>query len=98
MAAYYIGTICITNVDAWQRYVAEVGATISAFGGEVMFRGRRAGHDQTEPVLGSRQVVVLRFADVASARRWHDSPDYQRLVPMRNAGADVDLTLYTGMS
>ncbi len=98
MAAYYIGTICITNVDAWQRYVAEVGATISAFGGEVMFRGRRSGDDPAVLVPGSRQVVVLRFADGDAAQRWHDSPDYQRLVPMRNAGAEVDLTLYTETS
>ncbi|MFN5190724.1 MAG: DUF1330 domain-containing protein [Burkholderiales bacterium] len=96
MTAYYVGTIRVTNVDAWQRYIAEVGATISAFGGEVMFRGRRADDDPAMLVLGSRLVVVLRFVDSDAARRWHSSPEYQRLVPMRDAGADVDLTLYAG--
>jgi uncharacterized protein (DUF1330 family) len=37
---------------------------------------------------------VLRFADPAAARQWHDSPAYQALIPLRAEAADVDLTAY----
>ncbi|MFN5993186.1 MAG: DUF1330 domain-containing protein, partial [Betaproteobacteria bacterium] len=37
MPAYYVGTIQVTNVEIWQQYVSQVGATIEAYGGEVMF-------------------------------------------------------------
>ena len=39
---------------------------------------------------------VARFADLAALRRWHDSPEYQALVPLRMAAADVVLTAYEG--
>lgn len=98
MAAYYVGTICVTNVEIWNRYVDEVGATISAHGGEIMLRGQRVGGDVTHLSSGSLLVVVLRFVDDDAARRWHDSVDYQRLVPIRDAGADVELVRYIGMT
>ena len=34
--------------------------------------------------------------DAALARAWHDSPAYQALVPLREAGADVVLVGYEG--
>jgi uncharacterized protein (DUF1330 family) len=39
---------------------------------------------------------VLRFVDEGAASRWHESADYQRLVPLRDAGAEVSLMLYSG--
>ena len=39
-------------------------------------------------------VVALRFADVPAAKRWHDLPEYQAPIPLRDAGADVTLELY----
>jgi uncharacterized protein (DUF1330 family) len=40
------------------------------------------------------RVVVARFADMAALRRWHESAEYQSLVPLREAAADVVLTAY----
>jgi uncharacterized protein (DUF1330 family) len=92
MAAYVIGNICVKDQTAWDDYRAEVGATITQYGGEIVMRGKTAG-----VFNGSRlgeSVVILRFADVPSAVRWHDSADYQAIVPVRNRGADVTLTVY----
>jgi len=96
MAAYYVGTIRVTDAEVWQGYVSQVGATISAYGGEVMFRGQQADGDRGSAKSGRQLIVVLRFDDEAAARRWHDSAEYQRLVPIRDAGAEVDLVLYAG--
>ncbi len=95
MPGYYVGTIRVTNLEIWQQYVSQVGATITAYGGEVMFRGQLASGDVDPDTADRRLIVALRFADEAAARRWHDSADYQRLIPIRDAGADVDLLLYT---
>ncbi|MFO0115520.1 MAG: DUF1330 domain-containing protein [Betaproteobacteria bacterium] len=96
MPAYYVGTIQVTNVEIWQQYVSQVGATIEAYGGEVMFRGTRDSGPLPAVRSGSRLIVVLRFVDEAAASRWHESADYQRLVPVRDAGAEVSLMLYSG--
>jgi uncharacterized protein (DUF1330 family) len=92
MAAYVIGHIRVKDEHYWERYRAQVGATIAAHGGEVITRGKsvRVLNGQ---LIGDN-VVILRFADIAAANRWHDSSEYQALVPLRDQGADVTLTLY----
>ncbi|MEO8102143.1 MAG: DUF1330 domain-containing protein [Betaproteobacteria bacterium] len=92
MAAYCIGQIRVKDAQAWEQYRGRVGATIVQYGGEVMFRGGlqqafsgTADHDS---------VVALRFDNLDAAKRWHDSPEYQALVPLREQGAEVALVLY----
>lgn len=92
MAAFLVGTIRVTDTALWRDYVARVGATFTQCGGEVLARGARAielgGHAHGE------RMVVARFTDLAALRTWHDSPEYQALVPLRMAAADVVLTAY----
>ena len=37
---------------------------------------------------------MLRFPDVASIEAWHRSADYQALIPIREAAADIVLASY----
>ncbi|HYD97469.1 MAG TPA: DUF1330 domain-containing protein [Noviherbaspirillum sp.] len=92
MPAYIIGHITIKDAAQWAAYRDQVGATIAAWGGELVFRGRKTGvlngaHAHTD-------TVVARFPDSAALKRWHDSPAYQALIPIRDAGADVTLIAY----
>lgn len=94
-AAYYvIGHIRVIDAARWADYRARVGATLAPFGGELVMRGR------VDAVLAGdwprTDTVVLRFADAATACAWHDSPAYQALVPLREAGAEVVLVGYQG--
>ena len=89
MTAHYVGIIQIRDHTRWVEYVGQVGATIAQYGGEILLRGVRPD-DPSE----AQRVVVLRFADVTSAQRWFNSPEYQRLIPIREAAADVTLLLY----
>ncbi|MGH6608859.1 MAG: DUF1330 domain-containing protein [Burkholderiaceae bacterium] len=92
MPAYLIGTININDPRRWQEYVDRVGATFEIYGGRVLFRGVKASQLNGE-AHGDR-VVVAEFDDSAALKRWHDSAQYQQLIAMRNAGADVVLTAY----
>jgi uncharacterized protein (DUF1330 family) len=40
------------------------------------------------------RVVVAEFADLDALMRWHESPEYQSLIALREAGAEVVLTAY----
>ena len=92
MAAFLVGTIRIKDPVRWQEYVGRVAATFAQYDGDVLARGAKAvelsGHAHGE------RMVVARFADLAALQRWHDSPEYQALVPLRLAAADVVLTAY----
>jgi uncharacterized protein (DUF1330 family) len=92
MAAYVIGHILVRDPVVWQDYVSQVGATIRNHGGEVLFRGMKQG--ELNGALEADRVVALRFADIEAARRWHDSRAYQKLIPLRDAAADVTLVMY----
>jgi len=93
MPAYLVGTIHVTNADAWGRYLVQVASTFAPFNGRLLFRGGAPPVALAREVHGDR-IVVVEFPDMDSLRRWHDSPQYQALVPLREAGAEVVLTGY----
>ncbi len=96
--ACYVGLIRVRDDACWQEYVARVGATLSLYGGTILFRGMQERIMAGEKFTGAMplaRVVVLQFADVVCARRWHDSAEYQQLIPLRDRAADVTLILYT---
>jgi uncharacterized protein (DUF1330 family) len=92
VAAYLIGTIRVSDAALWREYTRRVGATFEQHGGEVMGRGTKA-IDLSGQAHGDR-MVMARFADLAALQRWHDSPEYQALVPLRRKAADVVLAAY----
>jgi len=92
MPAYLVGTIRITDDSRWQQYVKRVGATFTAQGGKVLFRAVSAA--QLNGQAHGDRIVVAEFADLQALKRWHDSAEYQDLIALREAGADVVLTAY----
>lgn len=92
MTAYAIGHITIKDPDKWKEYRSRVPGTLAPWHAELLLRGTRA------TVLSGRHphtdVVVIRFPDLESVVNWHDSPAYQKLVPLRCQAADVDLISY----
>jgi uncharacterized protein (DUF1330 family) len=92
MPAFVVGTIRVTDAEAWQGYVQRVGATFAQYGGRVLLRGGITRELAGRP-HGDR-VVVAEFEDLDALMRWHESPEYQSLIALREAGADVVLTAY----
>ncbi len=92
MSVYVVGQITVRDPVRWQDYLSRVGDTIEQYNGEVLFRGGLA-REMAGKASGDR-VVIIRFADQAAADRWHDSPDYQALVALRDAAATVTLVSF----
>ena len=92
MAAICVGHIRVKNVEAWEQYQSRVGATITQYGGEILFRGGQQRVLSGE--MPHEKVVALKFEGLDAANRWHDSIEYQALIPVRNVAADVTLVLY----
>jgi uncharacterized protein (DUF1330 family) len=100
MPAYLTGHIKIRDVQKWHEYLAQVDATITAYGGEILLRGLQA------EVLANpsnfdedfERLVVLRFNDMGSLDRWYSSNEYAQLKAIRAAAADVTVVTYNSDS
>jgi uncharacterized protein (DUF1330 family) len=85
MPAYFIADYEATNPAAMEPYRTAVPATIAQYGGRYLTRG-----GVTELVEGGpepKRVVILEFANTAAAKRWYNSPEYQKILPIRLANS-----------
>ena len=92
MAAYLIGHITIKDPAEWKIYTDGVATSLTPFGAEVIFRGKRSivlcgEHSYSH-------AVVIKFPDQPSLQQWYDSKAYQDLIPIRDKAADVVLISY----
>ena len=81
MPAYFVAEVEITNQAGFEPYRAAVGATIVQYGGRFLTRG-----GATELIEGGpepKRIVILEFADKEAVKRWYNSPEYQKILPMR---------------
>lgn len=93
-SAYVIGQVTVNDPERWQEYVERVPQTLAQWGGEVVLRAQRASVLAGQS--GHPNIVVLRFPDMQAVKQWHDSPEYQALLPLRDAAAQVNLAAYEG--
>lgn len=83
MTAYVVNEITITDPDRFLTYSREVPAILAKYGGAYVVRGGDpAAIDGPQP---PERVVILRFPDRAAALAWRNSPEYQAILPIREA-------------
>jgi uncharacterized protein (DUF1330 family) len=83
--AYVVNEIQVTDPAAYKKYADQAPATFAAFGGRFITRGGKTETFEGAGVNG--KVVILEFPSWASAKAWHDSPEYQRILAIRNAAS-----------
>lgn len=91
-AAYAIGHIRVKDEEKWAEYRGKVPATLSEWGAEIVFRGKRI-----EVLSGEHcydDAVVIRFPDADAIRGWYRSPEYQSLIQLREQAADLVIIGY----
>ena len=81
MPAYFVVELEITSQAAMEPYRAAVPATIAQHGGR--YRARGGATELIEGGPEPKRIVILEFADTAAFKRWYNSPEYQKILPMR---------------
>jgi uncharacterized protein (DUF1330 family) len=71
----------ITNETGFAPYRAAVNATLEQYGGRFLTRGGATELIEGGPV--PKRVIILEFADKEAIKRWYNSPEYQKILPMR---------------
>jgi uncharacterized protein (DUF1330 family) len=94
--AYLIQEIQITDPEKFKDYAARAPATVSAFGGVFIIRSNTPDVVSGAPPAG--RVVVIEFPSLAKAKAWHESADYQKILPIRNASSTSRAYLVEGVA
>ena len=96
MAAYVLAEVNVTNPEGYKEYTALVPATIAAHGGRFLVRG-----GPSQPLEGEwPQVrrVIIEFPSMEAAKRWFDSPEYEKPKALRKANSQGRLIVLEGFS
>ena len=93
MTALMIAQISVKDPETFQQYMTKTQQVARPYGAEMVSRSkacRRLAGD----ALDHQMTVVVRFPSLERLDAWHDSPEYQELIGLRQAGADMTMTSY----
>src|SRR5215207_464328 len=96
MAAYFIARITVKDPIAYDRYRRDASGITTGYGGRYLVRG-----GATEVKEGSwlaERTVIIEFPDLAAARAWYSSPEYQAILPFRLAASKGDAIFVEGVA
>jgi uncharacterized protein (DUF1330 family) len=95
MAAYIFANVKVTDPRHYQEYAAQTPGLIEKYGGKFLVRAGK--FEQMEGSLPLARVVLLEFADMAAARKFYHSPDYQEVLKIRQAAAESQVFFVEGV-
>ncbi len=95
MPAYFIVDVDVKNPDRYEPYKQAAAASITQYGGRYLVRGGK--HEVLEGKWQPTRLVVLEFPDLATAKRWYASPEYQRVISIRFKHAVSHMVLVEGL-
>jgi uncharacterized protein (DUF1330 family) len=81
MSAYIVVTLTPQNVELLQEYGASAANTLTKYKGRFLAKGSTTSlHGESEH---STQAII-EFPSEELANNWYDSPEYQKLIPLRD--------------
>ena len=95
MAAYIYANVEVTDPVAYETYRTEVPGLIAAHGGRYLVRGGAVM--VLEGTALARRQVILEFPDMAHLQAFYRSPDYQRLMAVRQGASTGTLFAIEGV-
>jgi uncharacterized protein (DUF1330 family) len=93
--AYYISEFQVTDPEGIKPYSTQVESTFKPFGGRFIVRG---GGDiaSLEGAGFKGRMVVIAFDSLDKAKAWYNSPEYEKLKPIRHRSATSRVYIVEG--
>lgn len=95
MSAYIIANVTVTNPAQYDEYRRWSTAAIQAHQAEVCVRGGQV--EVLEGDWAPERLVVLKFASMAAARVFYDSPQYGQARAAREGAAIMRMIVVEGV-
>ena len=81
----------VLDLEAFCEYATRVAPIIERYGGKYV------AVDKTPDVRSGEwpfvRTVVVAYPNIAAARAWYDSPDYQQIIPIRVRAIDANIAM-----
>jgi uncharacterized protein (DUF1330 family) len=90
---YWIANVDVTDPEGYKSYVAANAEPLRKYGGRFLIRGGKS--ESVEGKLRSR-IIVVEFADFATALQCYRSSEYQKALKLRLGKSDADLVIIEG--
>lgn len=94
MSCYFVARITINDPAGYDAYLDGFDEAFAQHDGEVVAVDESPRRLEGE--WSADRLVLIRFPDEAAARRWYDSPEYQKLIQVREKAASAEIVLVTG--
>jgi uncharacterized protein (DUF1330 family) len=95
MAAYLVAQMRIHDQATYQRYREAVPPLVDRFGGR--FRARGGELEVLEGEWRFPRLVIIEFPSRDAARRFYDSPEYQKILPLRQGASEGNVVIVEGV-
>jgi uncharacterized protein (DUF1330 family) len=82
------------DAEALQEYRRRNTDAVAAHGGRFVARG--GDHEVLEGDWDTLRIVVIEFPDMAAARTWWTSDEYEPLKPIRRGASTTNILLVDG--
>lgn len=85
-SAYIVVSANARDKEKLKQYGAAAKPTVLAYGGEFIAKS------PVKVLFGDSNYkvkIIIKFPDHASAENWYNSPEYQKLIPLRSEGMDA---------
>jgi uncharacterized protein (DUF1330 family) len=96
MVAYLVGELEVHDPNGYQHYASRSRAVVERHGGRYIARGGATLQLEGNPP--EKRIVLVEFPSVGAAETFYASPEYQELVPIRQAAAKGRLYVVDGFA
>lgn len=90
---YWVGFVDVSDPEGYKAYVAANAKAFRKYGARFLVR---AGNREVPEGDVPNRVVVIEFADFATAKACYHSPEYQAAVEFRKGKAVANLAVIEG--
>lgn len=88
MPAMMLIELTVKDADKLKEYSSQTPEILKKFNGELLIKGKATRvHSSTESAPHD-VVVIFQFPTKEDAMGWYESPEYQRLLGLRDAAMD----------
>ncbi len=91
-AAFFTALVKIRNSEKFSEYATKAGASFAAFDGKPVLRGKKTG--VLNGVADHDMTGIVQFPSMTALNAWYNSPDYQAIIPLRDAACDMTIITY----